>query len=146
MHFGFALDPWNIDLRDIDLLDTDLDLLAGHGEIQISPVNILFVSKTSSRRLQSNNFSSSKMSSRRLQDVPQDVFTRRFQDVLGNEKLLPWRRAEDVFKTCLKDIFKTCLKNVFKTSWRPTNACWDETIETKDSLSLPFRQQIGQWS
>ena len=30
MHFGFALDLWNIDLWDIDLLDTDLDLLAGH--------------------------------------------------------------------------------------------------------------------
>ena len=31
MHFGFALDLWNIDLWDIDLWDTDLDLLAGHG-------------------------------------------------------------------------------------------------------------------
>ena len=31
MHFGFALDLWNIDLWDIDLLDTDLDLLEGHG-------------------------------------------------------------------------------------------------------------------
>ena len=145
MHFGFALDPWNIDLRDIDLLDTDLDLLAGHGEIQISPVNILFVSKTSSRRLQCNNFSSSKMSSRRLQDVPQDVFTRRFQDVFKTSWETKNCYSEDVFKTCLKDVFKTCLKNVFKTSWRPTNVCWDGTIETKDSLCLPFRQQIGQW-
>ena len=40
MHFGFALDLWNIDLSDIDLLDTDLDLLVGHGLIQISLVNI----------------------------------------------------------------------------------------------------------
>ena len=31
MHFGFALDSWNIDLWDIDLLDTDLNLLLGHG-------------------------------------------------------------------------------------------------------------------
>ena len=31
MHFGFALDLWNKDLRDIDLLDTDLDLWVGHG-------------------------------------------------------------------------------------------------------------------
>ena len=31
MHFGFALDSWNMDLWDIDLLDTDLDLLVGHG-------------------------------------------------------------------------------------------------------------------
>ena len=31
MHFGFALDLSNIDLWDINLLDTDLDLLVGHG-------------------------------------------------------------------------------------------------------------------
>ena len=31
MHFGFPLDLWNIDLS-----DTDLDSLAGHGLIQIS--------------------------------------------------------------------------------------------------------------
>ena len=42
--------------------------------------------------------------------------SRHLQDVLEDEKLLRWRRAEDVFKTCLQD--------VFKTSWRPTNLCW----------------------
>ena len=31
MHFGFALDSWDKDLLDIDLLDTDLDLLVGNG-------------------------------------------------------------------------------------------------------------------
>ena len=31
MYFGFALDSWNIDFWDIDLLGTDLDLLVGHG-------------------------------------------------------------------------------------------------------------------
>ena len=36
MHFGFALDLWNIDLLDIDLLNTDLDSFVGHGLIQIS--------------------------------------------------------------------------------------------------------------
>ena len=48
MRFGFALDSLNIDLWDIDLFDTDLDLLDAyiHG-----PVNILFVSRTSWRRL-----------------------------------------------------------------------------------------------
>ena len=30
MHFGFALDSRNIDLWDIDLLDTGLNLLVGH--------------------------------------------------------------------------------------------------------------------
>ena len=36
MHLGFVLDLWNIDFLDIDLLDTDLDSLVGHGLIQIS--------------------------------------------------------------------------------------------------------------
>ena len=36
MHFGFALDSWNIDLLYIDLLDTDLDSLVDHGLIKIS--------------------------------------------------------------------------------------------------------------
>ena len=31
MHFGFPLDLWSIDFRDIDLLDTDLSLLVDHG-------------------------------------------------------------------------------------------------------------------
>ena len=31
MHFRFVLGSWNIDLLDVDLLDTDLDLLVGHG-------------------------------------------------------------------------------------------------------------------
>ena len=31
MHFGFALDLWDIELWDIDLLATDLDLLIDHG-------------------------------------------------------------------------------------------------------------------
>ena len=31
MHFGFVLGSWNIDLLDIYLLDTDLNLLVVHG-------------------------------------------------------------------------------------------------------------------
>ena len=38
------------------------------------------------------------------------------QDVLEDEKLLPWRRVEDVFKTYLEDDLKT--------SWRSANVCW----------------------
>ena len=89
MLFGFALGSWNIDLLDIDLLDTDLVLLVGHGQIQIFPANILFISKTSSKGLQ-------------------DMSSRRLQDVLEDEKLLRWRRAEEVSKT----------------SWRQANVCW----------------------
>ena len=109
----------------------------------MSPVSTLFVSIKSSRRLQ--DMSSRRlqdMSSRRLQNVFsvtifcfQDVLktsSRRLQDVLqeifktssrrlGRRKMLRWRRVEDVFKTCLQ--------GVFKTSSRPTNVCWDITPE-----------------
>ena len=69
MHFGLALNSWNIDLWDIDVLGTDLDLLIDHSLIQISPVNILFVSETSWRHLQ-------------------DMSCRSFQDVLKIRKCL----------------------------------------------------------
>ena len=66
-------------------------------------VNILFISKRSSRRLQRNSFLSSKTSSIRFANTSwrrlQDAFARRLQDVLEDEKLLPWRRVEDVLKT-----------------------------------------------
>ena len=78
------------------------------------PSKHLLVFKTSSTRLQRNNFTSSKTSWRRLEDVLED------------EKLLRWRRLEDVLKTCLEDVLKTCLEDVLKTyledvlktSWR----------------------------
>ena len=79
MHFGlFALASWNIYLWEIDLLDTDLDLLVGHGQIQIFPVNILFVSKMTSRHI--------------LKTCLEDVFKTCFQDV---------------FETCFEDVLKT---------------------------------------
>ena len=110
------------------------------------------VFKTSSTRLQRNNFSSSKTSWRRLEDVLEDV------------KLLRWRRVEDVFKTCLQDVFKTCLQDVFsvtifrlprrlqdiledekllrwrrvedvlKTSSRPANVCWVSAPHVKVNI------------
>ena len=61
------------------------------------------VLKTTSTRLQCNNFTSSKTSWRRLEDVLED------------EKLLRWRRLQDVLKTCLEDVLKTCLEDVLKT-------------------------------
>ena len=117
MHFGFALELSDIDLWNIDLLDTHLDLLDTdipskyfaclHNVFKTSSRHVFKTSsrhvfktssrhvfKTSSRHLQRNNFSSSKTSSRRLQDV----FARRLQDVLEDVKLLRWRRVEDVFK------------------------------------------------
>ena len=110
MHFGFTSDSWNIDLWDIYLLDIDLDLFVGHGWIQISPVNILFVSKTSWRRLE-------EMSWRHIQGIS----SRRLEDVLEDEKLLHWRRVEDVFKT----------------SWRLTNI---EIINRKNKRNKKTRR------
>ena len=70
------------------------------------PSKHLLVLKTSSTRLQRNNFTSSKTSWRHL--------ARRLEDVLEDEKLLRWRRLEDVLKTCLEDVLKTCLEDVLK--------------------------------
>ena len=57
------------------------------------------VLKTVSRRLQRNNFTSSKTSWRRLEDILQDVLK------------TSWKTkncyAEDVLKTCLEDVLKT---------------------------------------
>ena len=123
MHFGFVLELSDVDLWNIDLLDTHLDLLdllipskyfvCIHSVFKTSSRHVFKTSsrhvlKTSSRRFQRNNFLSSKTSSKCL--------ARCLQDVLEDVKLLRWRRAEEVFKTCLED--------VFKTSSRPTNVCW----------------------
>ena len=67
------------------------------------PSKHLLVLKTSSTRLQRNNFTSSK------------TFWRRLEDVLEDEKLLRWRRLENVLKTCLEDVLKTCLEDALKT-------------------------------
>ena len=132
MHFGFALDLSDIDLWNIDLLDTHLDLL----DTDINSKHFLWlqdvlktssryvlktssrhVFKTSSRRLQRNNFSSSKTSSRRLCKT----FSRR----LGRRKIVTlktcWRHLQDMSWRRLQDVLKTnnCLlgyyfKNIYK--------------------------------
>ena len=87
MRFGLALELSNVDLLNIDLLDTHLDLL--DTDIPSKYFACLHnVFKTSSRRLQRNNFLSSKTSSKRLARCLQDVFARHLQDVLEDVKLL----------------------------------------------------------
>ena len=98
MHFGFVLDLSDIDLLNIDSLDTDLDLLDTdipnkqvvclQDVLKTSSRHIL---KTSWRRLQCNNFLSFKTSSRRLgrqKIVMLKTCWRRLQD-------MSWRRLED---------------------------------------------------
>ena len=76
MHFGFALELSNIDLWNIDLLDTCLDLLDTDIPSKcFACLHNVFITfsrhafKTSWRRLPCNNFLPCKTSSRRLQDV-----------------------------------------------------------------------------
>ena len=129
MHFGFALELSNVDLLDthLDLLDTNIPSkyfaclnnvfkTSSRHVFKTSSKHVFKTSsrhvfktssrhvfKTSSRRPQRNNFSSSKTSSRRLQDV----FARCLQDVLEDVKLLRWRSVEDVFnKRLLGRVFK----------------------------------------
>ena len=104
-----------------------------HGLVNTGPSQQTFVGlreilKTSSRhalktsltRLQRNNFSSSKTSWRRLEDVLQI----RPEDVLKDKKLLCWRTSWiDVLQTLWRHALKTSWRHVLKTcfedmSWR----------------------------
>ena len=114
MHFGFALYLSDIDLWNIDLWDTYLDLLD-----TVSPVSILFVSIVCLRRLQDMSSRHLQgMSSRRLQDMPsrclQDMSSRCLQDMSS-------RRLQDVFSVTIFRLprrLQDVLQDVFKTSWK----------------------------
>ena len=129
MHFGCALELSNIDLWNIDLLDTHLDLLDTdipskyfvclHNVFKTSSRHVFKTSSrhifktssrhvfntssrhifnTSSRRPQRNNLSSSKTSSRRLEDV--------FK--------MFWKMSN-----CYAEgVLKTSSRHVLKMSWR----------------------------
>ena len=95
------------------------------------PSKHLLVFQTSRRRLED-------MSSRRLQHLFSVTILRlprRLEDVLEDEKLLRWRRLEDVLKTCLEDVLKTCLEDVLKT-------CLEDVLKTypEDVFKTSWRQ------
>ena len=87
-------------------------------------VDLQDVLKTSSARLQRNNFSSSKTSWRCLEDV----FARRLEDILKTSwrrmiktNIFVWRRMSKaniivLIKTSWRRLLKTKTKDVFKTS------------------------------
>ena len=52
---------------------------------------------------------------RRLEDLSSRCLQDLLQDVLEDEKLLRWRRLDDVLKTWLEDVLKTSLEDVLKT-------------------------------
>ena len=89
----------------------------------ISPVNILFVSKTSSRHLQD-------MSSRRLQDMSsrrlQDMSSRRLQ----RNNFLSSKMSLRRFMRSLQDVFKTSSQDVFKMSWKTKNWYAEDVLKT----------------
>ena len=120
MHFGFTLDSSVTDLWNIDLLDAYLDLLDTYifSKHYVCLLDVLQISsrhvfKTLWRRLQRNNFLSSKTFSRRLARCLQDTF-KTSSRYLGRRK-----------------IATLSLEDVLKMSWRPTNVCWET-----NSLSL----------
>ena len=107
MYFGFALVLSDIDLRNIDLLGTHLDLL--DIDIRSKP---LFLYKASWRLLQGTCLRGLKdSSSRRFEGVfsvtifhfPRRL-ARSLEDFFEDEELLRWRRVEDVFKKCIQDV------------------------------------------
>ena len=122
MHFGFALELSNVDLLNIDLLDTHLDLLDTdilskyfaclHNVFKVSSRYVFKTSwrhvlKTFSRRIfKTSSRRIFKTSSRRLQGnsslsskTSWGRLARCLEDILEDLKLLRWRRVEDVFKT-----------------------------------------------
>ena len=126
MHFGFALELSDIDLWNIDLLDTHLDLLDTDipSEYFACLHNIFKTSsrhafKTSSRHVfKRSSRHVFKTSWRRLQGVLQDVFktsSRRLCNTslrrLGRRKIVTlktcWTRLQDMSWRYLEDVFKT---------------------------------------
>ena len=88
MYFGFALELSDIDLWNINMLDTHLDLL----DTDIPSVS--FLSIVSSRRLQdmpSKHLDLEVKSSRRLQDMS----SRRLQDIFSVSVFRLRRRLQD---------------------------------------------------
>ena len=61
-----------------------------------------------------------------------------FQDVLEDEKLLQWRRLQDILKTCLEGVLKACLEDVLKI-------CLEDVLKSYlEDVSKPsWRQKNG---
>ena len=92
------------------------------------------VLRTSSTRLQRNNFKSSKTCWRRLEDflkISYKTSSRCLQDVMEDEKLLHWRRLRDMSRRRLEDMYWRRLEDI---SWRcPEDMSWwrlEDIMET----------------
>ena len=87
--------------------------LCEYVKILIIPSKHLLVLKTSSARLQRNNFTSSKTSWRRLEDMSwrrlEDMSWRCLEDI-------SWRRLEDMSWRCLEDMSWRHLEDILETN------------------------------
>ena len=91
--------------------------------IRVNPANICWSSrrlerhvlKTCWTRLQRNNFPSSKTSWRRLAKTSWRHLARRLEDVWEDEKLLRWRRLEDMSWRRPEDMSRKHLQDVLET-------------------------------
>ena len=119
-------------------------------------VNILFISKTSSRRLQD-------MSWRRLQEVfnvtifrlprrLQDVLLIRLEDISQDVLKTSWRRFRDLFARCFQDIIKTSWRRLgrreivaLKTCWRRLEDISGRRLEDQQMFAGPT-YVVSVWS
>ena len=113
---------------------------ATYNFLKYKPSKHLLVLKTSSTRLQRKNFTPSKTSWRRLEDILED------------EKLLRWRFLEDVLKTCLEappiwmhlNIYRKCASPVF--TFLQSAAYWHSKIEKRKKFYwVNFFNQISKF-
>ena len=115
MHFRFALDLSDLDLWNINLLDTHLDLL--DADIPSKHfVCLQDVFKMYSRCFQRKNFSSSKTSSRRLKDTLRDVF-KTSSRCLGDQQMFAGNQLMSSWE------IKPLLANCYNPFWT-CRKCW----------------------
>ena len=118
MHFGFALELSDIDLWNIDLLDTHLDLL--DTDIPSKYFACLHnVFKTSSRHVfKTSSRHVFKASSRHVFKTSSRHIFKTFSRRLQRNNFLSSKTSSICLVKCLQDVFKTYLQDVFKTSSR----------------------------
>ena len=174
MHCGFTLDLSDIDLWNIDLLDTHLDLLdaditSKHFCLQDvlktsssyafkTPSRHVFqtssrhVFKTYWRRLQHNNFSSSKTSWGRLENIFK-TSSRRLERRKTVTLKACWRRLQDVSKTSKSLLCEASQKHlsqvflVFQKSVTKMISCdFCRLIIISDKIDLGPPETLKKWN
>ena len=136
MHFGFALELPGIDLWNIDLFDTHLDLLSPDKYTGIPSKYIFWlhkIFKTSSRHVfKTSSRHVFEMSSRHVfKTCLQDMSSRRPQDVFSVTIFCFPRSLKDIFKTssrrlarCPQDVLKMSSRRLWRHKIVTLKTCW----------------------